>query len=145
MKKIIALLSAMILAAGSLSVVSAREDENKVYDYETNEELGYIRDPDRKSDDCTAGIQVYYDEKSGGFVGQYIGDRSDILSKLRGDINLDGIVDVTDLSKFSLMFVEEVEFTPSMKLSADIDGDDEVTLSDLARMRQYVSKRIDIF
>ena len=43
------------------------------------------------------------------------------------------------------MLVEEVEFTPSMKLSADIDGDGEVTLSDLARLRQYVSKRIDIF
>lgn len=145
MKKIIALLSAMILATGSLSVVSAREDENKVYDYETNEELGYIRDPDRKYDDCTAGIQVYYDEESGRFVGQYTGDLSYILLQYRGDINLDGTVDVTDLSEFAVMLVEEVEFTPSMKLSADIDGDDEVTLSDLARMRQYVSKRIDIF
>ena len=43
------------------------------------------------------------------------------------------------------MILDREELIPIQKKVADVDGDDEVTLSDLARMRQYVSKRIDIF
>ena len=117
------------------------EDENKVYDYETNEELGYIRDPNLIIEDKKPE-NLHYDEKLGSFVGIDVGIH---YTRKRGDINNDRVVDINDLSEFSLMILDREELIPIQKKVADVDGDGEVTLSDLARMRQYVSKRIDIF
>ncbi|MBP1592490.1 MAG: dockerin type I repeat-containing protein, partial [Oscillospiraceae bacterium] len=60
-----------------------------------------------------------------------------------GDIYSDGIIDLSDLSTLSLFLVGDTDLEDSQKKAADVDGDDEITLADLARLRQYLSKKID--
>ena len=60
-----------------------------------------------------------------------------------GDLNDDKVVDISDLTVLSLGLLGDVNFTDYMKSVADFDGDGAVTLADLARLRQYLSKKID--
>ena len=60
-----------------------------------------------------------------------------------GDLNSDGIVDVTDLTELSLALLGDRNLSENQKKAADVDDDGAVTLADLARLRQYLSKKID--
>ena len=60
-----------------------------------------------------------------------------------GDINYDGTIDITDLTSLSLALLGDSELTEEQKSAADIDGDGVVTLADLARLQQYLSKKVD--
>ena len=62
-----------------------------------------------------------------------------------GDINLDCQIDVTDLSELSLALIGDRKLSEAQQKAADVDKDGKVTLSDLARMRQYLSKIITSF
>ncbi|MBR3024382.1 MAG: dockerin type I repeat-containing protein, partial [Oscillospiraceae bacterium] len=59
--------------------------------------------------------------------------------------NYDGTIDITDLTSLSLALLGDSELTEEQKSAADIDGDGVVTLADLARLQQYLSKKIDSF
>ena len=64
---------------------------------------------------------------------------------LYGDVNIDGKVDVTDLSILSLYIVGDVEITRNDILErADVLYDGEVDIADLATLRQYLSKKTDV-
>ncbi len=58
-----------------------------------------------------------------------------------GDTNEDGIFDVTDLTQFSLYLLGDTKMSYSGELNADMDGDGELTLADLATMKQKLSKK----
>ena len=60
-----------------------------------------------------------------------------------GDLNDDKVVDISDLTMLSLVLIGDVDLTDYMKSVADFDGDSTVTIADLARLRQYLSKKID--
>ncbi len=60
-----------------------------------------------------------------------------------GDLNEDKVVDISDLTLLSLGLLGDVNITDYMESVADFDGDGAVTLADLARLRQYLSKKID--
>ncbi len=60
-----------------------------------------------------------------------------------GDLNDDKVVDISDLTLLSLGLIGDVNFTDYMKSVADFDDDGAVTIADLARLRQYLSKKID--
>jgi hypothetical protein len=60
-----------------------------------------------------------------------------------GDIDLNGTIDVTDLTDLSLALLGDKELKVAQKKAADIDGDGSVTLADLARLQQYISKKMD--
>ena len=66
-----------------------------------------------------------------------------ISEDTRGDINCDGKIDVTDLSALAIALVDREELKGQANKNADIDKDGEVTLADLARLRQYLSKKTD--
>lgn len=180
---------------------------NKVFDYETGEELGYIDPskgdvapvkPTQKDELSSEGkitdlneickilteyaaeyfpkARVYIrDEKEVTFntnatyssvtskqIRDFI-DKSNIYSPLvgiavmnptpvmnndlvpvilLGDLNSDGKADLTDLSELSLALVGDKELTEAQQKAADVDGDGAVKLADLAKFRQYLSKRI---
>lgn len=61
----------------------------------------------------------------------------------KGDINPDGIVDITDLTELSLALLGDRNLSENQKKAADVDGDGAVTIADLARLQQYLSKKID--
>ena len=60
-----------------------------------------------------------------------------------GDIDLNDIIDVSDLTELSLALIGDKELTAVQQKAADIDGDGSVTIADLARLQQYLSKKID--
>ena len=62
-----------------------------------------------------------------------------------GDINVDGTVDITDLSELSLALIGDKSLTETQQKAADVDEDGTVTLADLARMKQYIVGIIDEF
>ena len=62
---------------------------------------------------------------------------------LKGDVKSDGVIDVTDVSYLSLYLIGDIEFSDDLKKVADVDCDGEVRLTDLAMIRQFVSKKID--
>lgn len=65
-----------------------------------------------------------------------------VSEKSVGDLSEDGYVDLTDLSMLSLHLVGDMKLSESQCVSADIDNDGEATLLDLAKYRQFISKKI---
>ncbi len=61
---------------------------------------------------------------------------------LKGDVDINGTVDITDLTVLALSLVDKTELKGNSKTNADVDGDGKVTLTDLATLRQYLSKKI---
>lgn len=58
-----------------------------------------------------------------------------------GDLNGNGIVDITDLSILSLHILGEAEITDEQTLDdADVERDGKVDISDAARMKKFLSK-----
>ena len=57
-----------------------------------------------------------------------------------GDVDGNGKIDVTDLSYLSIYLIGEGKFTDDQMKAADVDCDGGVKLSDLARLRQYLSR-----
>ena len=70
-------------------------------------------------------------------------DEKDTEKNMIGDIFLDEKIDVTDLTELSLALLGDKVLTENQQRAADVDGDGAVTLADLARLQQYLSKKID--
>jgi hypothetical protein len=62
-----------------------------------------------------------------------------------GDLNFDSKCDVTDLTDLSLAIIGDKKLNADQQKAADVDGDGAVTLADLARLQQYLSKKITAF
>ena len=64
---------------------------------------------------------------------------------LLGDVDVNGRVDVTDLSTLAIALADNKPLSGQSKINADVDKDGKVLLTDLARIRQYLSHIIDKF
>ena len=64
-------------------------------------------------------------------------------SGITGDVSGDGKVDVTDLTMISLALLGDLNLTDAQSQVADINHNDKVDLSDLATLRQFLSKKIE--
>lgn len=62
-----------------------------------------------------------------------------------GDVNLDGKIDVTDITVLSIAIAGDTELTELQQKNADVDSDGKVLLTDLARLRQFISHVINKF
>lgn len=63
----------------------------------------------------------------------------ELSSWAKGDVNLNGVVDITDITTLG-MWIADNSTPNSLKKYADYDGNGVVNTSDLAALRQYVSK-----
>jgi len=63
-------------------------------------------------------------------------------SVVLGDVTCNGVVDVTDITTLAISLVDKKPLTGQAKINADVDKDGEIALTDLAKIRQYVSKVI---
>ncbi|MCI6580889.1 MAG: dockerin type I repeat-containing protein, partial [Oscillospiraceae bacterium] len=70
---------------------------------------------------------------------------SETLELIIGDVDGNGRVDVTDLTFLSLNLIGEHELSGDNEKAADVDMDGKITLADLARMRQFLSRIVDKF
>ena len=66
-----------------------------------------------------------------------------VIGVIYGDITSDGRVDVSDLSTLALCLIGEKELDFMQKEAADATYDGMINLSDLARIRQYISHITD--
>lgn len=57
-----------------------------------------------------------------------------------GDLNSDMTTDLTDLSLLSLHLLDDTSLDESALKAADVNGDGDVNLADLAHFKQYISK-----
>ena len=57
-----------------------------------------------------------------------------------GDLNLDGKVELTDLTILSVTILSGIELDGVKKKNADIDENNIIDIADLARFKQYISK-----
>ncbi|MDO5559971.1 MAG: cellulase family glycosylhydrolase [Oscillospiraceae bacterium] len=57
-----------------------------------------------------------------------------------GDVNGDGVVEMTDLTMVSQNLIGDIEFTEKQILLADVNGDGGYNLADLGHLKQYVMK-----
>ena len=62
-----------------------------------------------------------------------------------GDVDVNGKIDVTDITVLSLALVDKQELSVSSFGNADVNGDGKVELDDLAYIRQFLSKKISSF
>ncbi|MBE6853779.1 MAG: glycoside hydrolase [Ruminococcus sp.] len=58
-----------------------------------------------------------------------------------GDIDMNGVIDLTDLSILSQYLLEGNNIEGTALLNADVDGNGDILLSDLAYLKRYVSKK----
>ena len=77
-------------------------------------------------------------------------DNEEIIAKtdaenkaLLGDVNCDGIVDLTDLTELSVGLADKKTFEGQSMINADVKKDGKVNLCDLAALKQFLSKRIE--
>ena len=61
------------------------------------------------------------------------------MSLSLGDLNGDHQTDLTDLSILSLRLLGETELSKNQIKSADVDEDEMITVTDLSRIKQFVS------
>ena len=59
-----------------------------------------------------------------------------------GDVNLDGEVDLTDLSVLSLHLLGESKLTGDALKTADTEYDSKIDVADMSKLKQFVSKKI---
>jgi endoglucanase len=64
---------------------------------------------------------------------------------LKGDVDLNGVVDLSDLSTLAVAILENTTIEGQGGKNADVNSDGKVNLSDLARMRQFLSHKIEKF
>ena len=64
---------------------------------------------------------------------------------MKGDIDNNGVVDITDVSLLSLYLIGDKKLDDAALKAADVDGDGDVRLTDAARMLQFLSKNITSF
>lgn len=62
---------------------------------------------------------------------------------LYGDINRDLCIDMSDLSLLSLYLIGDNEFNDIQKIAANINDDGQINLSDLAKLKRYISRNDD--
>jgi len=66
-----------------------------------------------------------------------------VESKVKGDIDGDGVADVSDLSLMSLAMIGDTRLDDGQINNCDLDGDSQFTLADIAKLRQFISKIIE--
>ncbi len=83
---------------------------------------------------CSLQINVTFSENS---------EKKDLCTRaetLFGDLDGNKTVDSKDLLTLSLFLLDRTDVTAGQYMSADVSGDGEVDISDLALLRQYIMK-----
>ena len=104
---------------------------------------------DDLKDNLTGGENTIIKDKDGNTISSgNIGTGSTVTTPsgdvytviVKGDLNGDGKVTLTDLAQLKLHMVETTLLQEPYKSSADIDGDGKVTLTDLGKLKRVLAE-----
>ncbi len=98
---------------------------------------------------CDGLETVYYDGTDEDWAAIDIKEKNDpLINAARmhspqieftyGDIDNNGVVELTDLTYLSLYLMKVTEFDEVQMLAADVDGNGIIDIADLARLKQYI-------
>lgn len=80
------------------------------------------------------------------FTNLYLKDETDDevivdsfrFNELKGDTDLNGVVDLTDLTYLSLYLLKEKDFSNRQKINADVNADGDLNIGDLPALKRMV-------
>ena len=99
-----------------------------------------MRLSDCKPEKCGDGLIRWFTSLNGSPV-IYVVNPFGLNSRIKGDINSDGKVDLRDLMMCLNHVAKKTILKDDAFHSADVDGNGTVTLIDLMRILNYVSKK----
>jgi hypothetical protein len=101
--------------------------------------------PDATSVDAVVeGLKIVNPSTAAGTVT--VGETVVEPQGVTGDIDLNGVVDLSDLSMLAVSLMDSSQALTGQGLkNADVNSSGKVDLSDLARLRQFLSHKIDKF
>ncbi len=67
---------------------------------------------------------------------------SDLSKVLWGDVNVDGIVDIRDVTTLNQYIIKATDLTPQGMLNANVIADNKVDISDLGQVKKFIVKLI---
>lgn len=118
------------------------------YEYDLNE-INEIYYSDDACELFNYFLKICYECKIGANLSKHLSgitvqevDRIYEREVTCGDVNFDKIIDMSDLTELSLILLGDYKSDNYTNQSADIDGDNKITVADLARLKQYVSNQI---
>ena len=118
-------------------------DDNEIKNVLPNTTVGDLKD------NLTGGENTIIKDKDGNTISSgNIGTGSTVTTPsgdvytviVKGDLNGDGKVTLTDLAQLKLHMVETTLLQEPYKSSADIDGDGKVTLTDLGKLKRVLAE-----
>lgn len=113
-------------------------DIGEIFDYKTNtllQNFDKIKGFFVRSEKKDFSNFLIYDSEQKSF---YSNETPSNNLYYMGDIDRNGIVDLTDLTTLSLHLVGDKEFTDDMLAISDMTNDGAVNIADLATMKQYI-------
>ena len=118
-------------------------DDNEIKNVLPNTTVGDLKD------NLTGGENTIIKDKDGNTISSgNIGTGATVTTPsgdvytviVKGDLNGDGKVTLTDLAQLKLHMVETTLLQEPYKSSADIDGDGKVTLTDLGKLKRVLAE-----
>ena len=93
-------------------------------------------------------LSVYYYD-NGYFNSRYVSVRTQTLTVegavLKGDVNGDGKVDVTDATLVQMFAAELIDLSADRQKAADVTGDGKIDVTDATLIQMYAAELIDKF
>ncbi|MDO5558988.1 MAG: leucine-rich repeat protein [Oscillospiraceae bacterium] len=102
-----------------------------------------IKDPDWHFDGIIYGYADSVARKYAEYCGYTfaeISDKSNSKNAGYGDMDLNGTIDMSDLTTLSLHLIGDCDMHPEALINADVTADGMVNLADLSMLKQYIMK-----
>lgn len=93
--------------------------------------------------DINADVDIFFDD---AYYDIYSGTGGSIILRItpiRGDVNGDAEVDITDATDIQYALAQLEEFTPAQERNADVDGDGQMSIKDVTRIQKYLAGMIE--
>lgn len=126
MKKFLAMLSAFVICCAQMPAMAGASVESL--------QSVPAAEPEEKEETV---------KSTDNLVSESAPVRNPVSGVIYGDITSDGKIDVSDLSTLALCLIGEKELDFTQKEAADTTYDGMINLSDLARIKQYISHITD--
>ncbi len=95
-----------------------------------------------KATDIPSDVKVIYNAEYADNQGETVGT----VKRSYGDLDGNGIVELTDLSILAMSILGDVTLTDVQTEFSDVNGDGKTDLADLAHLKQYISKdNVELF